>query len=179
MSLYSEIQPFIEYLISIRKLENYLSFDLQLPSKWSIPKSMLDDGNVVSFDIANQNLKGISFVSKIEENQITNITGKILKVIKLNKEKELKEKLFKETIETLKSTFESNSLEKLQNLYFDFDEKTNLEIIENDEQYESRSEDVELVGDTEEEGRNGNPTIQEGSYKRNKKYQKREFVSQE
>jgi hypothetical protein len=46
---------------------------------------------------------------------------KIAKIIKLNKEKELKEKLFKQTIEQLKQTFEKTDLDKLQNLYFDFD----------------------------------------------------------
>jgi hypothetical protein len=54
---------------------------------------------------------------------------KISKVIKLNKEKELKERLFKETVERLKSTFEKTDLDKLQNLYFDFEvEDTTLDI---------------------------------------------------
>ena len=40
----------------------------------------------------------------------------------------LKEKLFKHTIEQLKQTFEKNDLDKLQNLYFDFDnQQPNLE----------------------------------------------------
>jgi hypothetical protein len=178
MSFYSEIYPYIEYLISIRKLETYLSFDLQFPSKWSIPKSMLDEGSVVTFDINNQNLKGISFVSKIDDEQITNVINKIVKVINLNKEKELKEKLFKETIDNLKMAFESNSLEKLQNLYFDFDEKTNLNIVETDEQFETKSNDDELVGGPEEKGRDGNPQLQERNYKRNKKHQKGEYISE-
>ena len=40
----------------------------------------------------------------------------------MNKERELKERLFKQTVEQLKQTFEKNDLDKLQNLYFDFDE---------------------------------------------------------
>ena len=40
----------------------------------------------------------------------------------MNKERELKEKLFKQTVEQLKQTFEKTDLDKLQNLYFDFDE---------------------------------------------------------
>ena len=53
---------------------------------------------------------------------------------------ELKEKLFKQTIEQLKQTFEKNDLDKLQNLYFDFDlgeEDTNLDINEPAEEPES------------------------------------------
>jgi hypothetical protein len=39
----------------------------------------------------------------------------------LNKERELKERLFKQTVEQLKQTFEKTDLDKLQNLYFDFE----------------------------------------------------------
>jgi hypothetical protein len=54
---------------------------------------------------------------------------KIARIIKLNKEKELKEKLFKQTVEQLKTTFEKTDLDKLQNLYFDFEvEDTTLDI---------------------------------------------------
>jgi hypothetical protein len=54
---------------------------------------------------------------------------KIARIIKLNKEKELKEKLFKQTVEQLKQTFEKTDLDKLQNLYFDFEvEDTTLDI---------------------------------------------------
>jgi hypothetical protein len=98
-----------------------LSFDITFPTKWLLPKSIAEEGQVVSFDSGDQNLKGISFVSQINEIEISNTLQKIGKIIKLNKERELKEKLFKKTIEELKQTFEKNDLDKLQNLYFDFD----------------------------------------------------------
>jgi hypothetical protein len=74
---------------------------------------------------------------------------KIAKIIKLNKEKELKETLFKETIERLKTTFEQTNLDKLQNLYFDFDnpQETNLSIDESDI---TERENVELDREREE-----------------------------
>ena len=121
MSFYTEIIPFVEYIHSIRKLKDYLSFDITFPTKWLLPKSIAEEGQVVSFDSGDQNLKGISFVSQINEIEISNTLQKIGKIIKLNKERELKEKLFKKTIEELKQTFEKNDLDKLQNLYFDFD----------------------------------------------------------
>jgi hypothetical protein len=134
MSFYKEILPFVEYIHSIRKLETYLSFDMKFPTKWSIPKSIMDEGQIIGFEVDNQNLKGITFVSPIEESQMSTIMIKISKIIKLNKERELKEKLFKQTVEQLKQTFEKTDLDKLQNLYFDFDEsdleaelETNLE----------------------------------------------------
>ena len=73
------------------------------------------------------------------------------KIIKLNKERELKEQLFKQTIDQLKQTFEKNDLDKLQNLYFDFDVEDELdtdletEIDLEDEQYGQEPTITELV----------------------------------
>jgi len=153
MSFYKELTPFIEYLHSIRRLKNYLSFDMVFPTKWSLPKSLVEDGQVVGFEAEDQNLKGISFVAPIDEKNISTILSKIAKIIKLNKEKELKERLFKQTDEQLKQTFEKTDLDKLQNLYFDFDEgDTSLEIeddeepnLDIDEQDEPDTEGTEKV----------------------------------
>ena len=112
--------------------------------KWSLPKSIADEGQIVLFDSGDQNLKGISFVSQINEIEISNTLQKIGKIIKLNKERELKEKLFKKTIEELKQTFEKNDLDKLQNLYFDFD-LGDIETELEDEQDGQESDDVELA----------------------------------
>lgn len=122
MSFYKEIIPFVEYIHSIRKLESYLSFDMKFPVKWSIPKNIIDEGQVIGFDVEDQNFKGITFICSINEKDVSSIVVKIGKTIKLNKERELKEKLFKQTVEQLKQTFEKTDLDKLQNLYFDFDE---------------------------------------------------------
>ena len=156
MSFYKELLPFVEYLHSIRKLKNYLSFDMVFPTKWSLPKSIVEDGQIVGFEAENQNLKGISFVSPIDDSEVSKTMIKISKVIKLNKEKELKERLFKETVERLKSTFEKTDLDKLQNLYFDFDDgddtpelDVELDDDENDSDYEQDEQepvDTELVG---------------------------------
>jgi hypothetical protein len=132
MSFYKEIAPFVEYVHSIRKLKNYLSFDMTFPTKWSLPKSIIDEGQVVGFESENQNMKGVSFVSQIDEKQISATMTKIAKIIKLNKERELKERLFKQTVEQLKQTFEKTDLDKLQNLYFDFDEEDSTLDIEDD-----------------------------------------------
>ena len=121
MSFYKEIAPFVEYIHSIRKLESYLSFDMKFPTKWSIPKSIVDEGQVIGFEVEDPNMKGITFISPIGEKEVSSIVVKIGKIIKLNKERELKERLFKQTVEQLKQTFEKTDLDKLQNLYFDFE----------------------------------------------------------
>ena len=143
MSFYKGLAPFVEYIHSIRKLKTYLSFDMLFPTKWSLPKSIIEEGQIVGFDSDDQNLKGISFVSEINENNVSITLTKIAKIIKLNKERELKERLFKQTVDQLKQTFEKTDLDRLQNLYFDFDEgDTSLEI-----------EDEEPKLDTYEQGR--------------------------
>jgi hypothetical protein len=153
MSFYKELSPFVEYIHSIRKLKTYLSFDMVFPTKWSIPKSLIEEGQIVGFEAEDQNFKGISFVAQITDKDISNILIKIAKIIKLNKEKEFKEKLFKQTVEQLKQTFEKTDLDKLQNLYFDFDEgDTSLNIeeepnLELHEQHESVTESHEDGGE--------------------------------
>ena len=127
MSFYKEIAPFVEYIHSIRKLESYLSFDMKFQTKLSIPKSIVDEGQVVGFEVDDQNMKGVTFICPIGEKEVSSTIVKIGKIIKLNQERELKERLFKQTVEQLKHTFEKTDLDKLQNLYFDFDVEDELD----------------------------------------------------
>ena len=149
MSFYKEILPFVEYIHSIRKLESYLSFDMKFPTKWSIPKSIVDEGQVIGFDVEDPNMKGITFVSPIGEREVSLIIIKLGKIIKLNKERELKERLFKQTVEQLKQTFEKTDLDKLQNRYFDFDVEDELDT------------DLETEIDLEDEQDGQEPTVAE------------------
>jgi hypothetical protein len=149
MSFYKEIAPFVEYIHSIRKLESYLSFDMKFQTKWSIPKSIVDEGQVIGFEVEDPNMKGITFISPIGEKEVSSIVVKIGKIIKLNKERELKEKLFKQTVEQLKQTFEKTDLDKLQNLYFDFEVGDELDT------------DLDTEIDLEDERNEQEPTISE------------------
>jgi hypothetical protein len=150
MSFYKELSPFIDYIHSIRKLESYLSFDMKFPEKWSMPKNIIDEGLVVGFDCEEPNKRGISFVTEVNEKQMSKTLVLVGKIIKLNKERELKEQLFKQTVDQLKKTFEKNDLDKLQNLYFDFesddiDTELDTEIELTDEQDGQEPTDTELV----------------------------------
>jgi hypothetical protein len=118
---------------------------MKFPTKWSIPKSIIEENQIVGFESGDNNLKGISFVSQIGEKEMNLTLAKIAKVIKLNKEKELKERLFKETVDRLKQTFEKTDLDKLKNLYFDFDNQEPELNIEDDDG--EKPENIEL--DTE------------------------------
>ena len=105
-----------------------MSFDMKFPTKWSIPKSIIDEGKIIGFEVEDQNQKGITFVTSISESEVCMILVKIGKIIKLNKERELKERLFKQTVDQLKQTFEKTDLDKLKNLYFDFDEEIDTDL---------------------------------------------------
>jgi WD40 repeat protein len=173
MSFYSQIEPYIEYLHSIRKLQDYLIFDIKFPSKWLIPKSMSEDGNLVPFNVDTDELRGVSFVSSINELNITSTIDKIQKVISLNKERELKERLFKEYVNKLKNTFETNNLDKLKNLHFEFDDN-NIKL--NEHETGDKPETIKVVGPRENERQSTGENIQEQTDKRNKRVKKGELI---
>ena len=83
MSFYKEISHLVEYVHSIRRLKNYLSFDLQFPSKWSLPKTMVEENQIVPFTAEDSNYKGMSFVAELNEVSINNTITKVLKIIKV------------------------------------------------------------------------------------------------
>jgi hypothetical protein len=121
MDFHKVFVEYLDYIHSIRKLESFLSFDMKFPTKWGLPKSYLEEGKLVPFETGDDNLKGFSFVCQINEKEINEVLSKIGKAIKLNKDREIKDRLFKETIEKLKQTFEKTDLDKLKKLYFDFE----------------------------------------------------------
>lgn len=99
------------------------------PSSWGLPKSYKDDGQIIPFEVEENNMRGFSFLSPIEDKEISQTLMKVAKLIKLNKEREMKDILFKQTIEQLKKTFEQNDLETLQKLQIEFqDNDTEIEL---------------------------------------------------
>jgi hypothetical protein len=126
MSLYKEIEHIVDYCSSIRKLKTYLSFDMIFPATWNILKSQVDETKTV-FNKSDDKGKNISFVSEINEESISDTISKIETVINYNKEKEEKERLFKEKVNELKNLFEKGGLEDLKNLKFDVDDIPKLE----------------------------------------------------
>lgn len=143
MDFYKVISNYSDYLHSIRKLEGYLSLDMKFPIKWGIPKSIIEDGKLVPFDTGSENEKGFSFVCETDEKSVNEILNKINKTIKLNLDREMKDKLFKEVIDNLKQTFEKTDLEKLKTLYFDFESQASK--LDKDEQDGEESTTIELA----------------------------------
>ena len=123
MNFYQALEPFLDYFFSIRKLENYLSFDLVIPKTWGMPKSLSQDSQIVPFESQTpETSKGLSFVCEMTQEETEKTVKGILKLIKLNKEREEKEVLFNEVVSTLKKTFESSDLNHLKKLQFHFED---------------------------------------------------------
>jgi|688.fasta_scaffold567516_1 hypothetical protein len=142
MTFYNTLESIKEYFVSFRKLETYLSLDLKFPDTWSMPKSTTTDYQVVPFEINQQGSRGMSFVCEMNEVEVEKNITMIQKIIRLNKERELKEVLFKEVMSELKKTFETNDLESLKRLNFHFEnEKPKIEDLD----HELGGESLELV----------------------------------
>jgi hypothetical protein len=142
MTFYNTLESIKEYFVSFRKLETYLSLDLKFPDTWSMPKSTTTDYQVVPFEINQQGSRGMSFVCEMNEVEVEKNVTMIQKIIRLNKERELKEVLFKEVMSELKKTFETNDLESLKRLNFHFEnEKPKIEDLD----HELGGESLELV----------------------------------
>jgi hypothetical protein len=121
MTFYNTLESIKEYFVSFRKLETYLSFDLKFPDSWSMPKSTTTDYQVVTFELKEPGSRGMSFVCEMTENEVEKNIIMIQKIIRLNKEREMKEVLFKEVMSELKKTFETNDLQSLKKLNFYFE----------------------------------------------------------
>lgn len=134
--IYSQfIDKVSKYLKSVRLLKNYVSFDMLLPETWSILKSP----QVVEVIKTEEN-KVISFVCENKTEYIDTLEKYLDDVIKVNIEKEEKERLFKTKVMELKNIFEKEKLENLKGLKFDVEELTSLLEIEEKNDDEKPSE---------------------------------------
>ena len=128
MGIYKDIVGIFEYLLSIRKLKTYLSFDIELPNTWKIPKKFVSEDKVVEIATKMENKRSFSFVSNFDEDEVDTTINNIKNIIAYNKEIEMKEELLKQKINELKRMFETQDLEHLKYLKFDIlEEKLNYE----------------------------------------------------
>jgi hypothetical protein len=124
--MYQELKDIFEFLVSVRKLKNYLTIDIEFPSTWKIPKRFVQEDKIVENQKVNDHNRFFSFVSEFSEENLNHTVDNIKKIISYNREIELKEKLLKQKIDELKRIFESKKLENLQTLKFDLlEEKLN------------------------------------------------------
>ena len=147
MSIYKELTPIIEYLTQIRKLENYLVFDVTFPITWKMLKRHIIEDKFVNNGTEN-NLLNLSFVSEYDEKNINLIQENILNIINYNLEREEKERLLEAKINELKTIFDKESLDSLKNFKFDINKKIPLKDVKS----KPTSEITELPNIIVEEG---------------------------
>ncbi|MFN9907930.1 MAG: hypothetical protein ACK56F_17665, partial [bacterium] len=73
MSLFKEFTILFPYLQSVRKLKNYLSFDIEFPDTWKLPKKYVNEEKVVENDKSKQGFRFFSFVSEFDEKSVDEI----------------------------------------------------------------------------------------------------------
>lgn len=122
--MYNEFKDIFEYLVSVRKLKNYLSIDIEFPFTWKIPKRFVQEDKILENQKVNESTRFFSFVSEFNEVVLNTTVENIKKIIYYNKELEMKEKLLKSKIEELKRIFENKKLENLKTLKFELLEET-------------------------------------------------------
>lgn len=124
MGLYSDLEDVFDYLISVRKLKTYLSFDIELPKTWKIPKRYANEEKVVEIQSKTENKRSFSFVSEFNQSDVDLTVNNIKNIISYNKEIEQKERLLQSKIQELKQIFEKTNLDNLQSLKFEIIEQS-------------------------------------------------------
>ena len=145
MSLNIQLTPILKYLHQIRKIEDYLIFDMYFPNSWKILKKFVIEDKFVNMGTVDEGLIGMSFVSETTEENLTLIQNNIIGIINYNLEREQKEMLLETKINELKGIFEKQSLDSLKSLKFDI--KSN----EINFKQNGKSKSSELVGEVQEE----------------------------
>lgn len=136
MNLYKELINIFPYLVSIRKLETYVSIDIEFPKPWKYPKKYIDEKTILEQTSPKSEFRFFSFATEFDETSLNNLFTNINGIIKYNKEREEKDFLLDEKMKQLKMFFEQNKLDDLKSLEFNI--KTGLKFkLEENEQSES------------------------------------------
>jgi hypothetical protein len=150
MSLYKEFSTLFPYLQSVRKIQNYLSFDISFPTTWKLPKKYVDEKKIMEQESQIKNERLFSYVSQINEEDIEKVYDNLKNIIKYNLEREEKDRLFETKVDELKKLFEKQNLDKLKGLYFDISEPVSKQLkLEDDEEQVTTTG---LVGEGNTEG---------------------------
>jgi len=146
MSIYSELQPIFEYFHQIRKLEDYIIYDIKFPSTWKILKKFIVEDKFLNHGVDEDGYILLSFVSELTEESINLTQNNILGIVNFNLEREQKEKLLQDKIDELKNIFEKQTLDNLKSLKFDLKPNGEINFKRN-----GRAKTIEVAGEIQEE----------------------------
>jgi len=123
MTFYTQIEPIFTYLLQIRKIENYLMFDMVFPMTWKVPKRFIIEDKFLNQGQHEDNQILLSFISDFQQQELDLIVKNVIGIINYNLEREEKERLLQAKINELKSIFDKQSLDNLKELKFDITKK--------------------------------------------------------
>jgi hypothetical protein len=133
MSLYKEFSTLLPYIQSVRKIKNYLSFDIVFPKTWKLPKKYIQEDKVMEQTAPSQDERLFCFISELTEESIESTSSNLQNIIKYNLEREEKEKLFESKVSELKEIFDKQNLKNLKSLKFDI-KTTKIQLEDNEEE---------------------------------------------
>lgn len=145
MSLNIQLSPILKYLHQLRRIEDYVVFDMYFPNSWKILKKFVIEDKFVNMGTVDEGLIGMSFVSETNEDNLNLTQNNIIGIINYNLEREQKEMLLETKINELKGIFEKQSLDSLKSLKFDI--KSN----EINYKQNGKPKSSEMVGEIQEE----------------------------
>lgn len=130
MSLYKELFPLINYIKQVRKLDEFIVFDMSFPSTWKIPRKFIIEDKFVNYGNQEDSTTLLSFLSTFVDSEMEFTKNNILGIINFNLEREEKERLLDIKILELKNMFDKQTLDNLKTLKFSVSQNKNI-IIEN------------------------------------------------
>lgn len=140
MNLYDQLNDIFPYLVSIRKLENYISVDIVFPNTWKLPKKYVDEKMVLEQKTEKVGFRFFSFATEFSEQTIDDLLKNLNGVIKYNLDREEKEKLFEQKVQELKTFFDASNLDELRELQFKLKNDFKLELADDE-----KGEDVKVA----------------------------------
>ena len=147
--MFNNIKDLRPYFFSLREIDNNVSLDVRLPSNWKF-ETIVAPYKSIKTKVQDKNEKHtlVSLISNATTDGYEIVFTCAKEIVKTNKEIEEKQKLFQTKIKELEMLFQQESLYKLKQLSF----------IENGQEITTG---IKLVGQGNEEGRDGNIETQE------------------
>ena len=147
--MFNNIKDLRPYFFSLREIDNNVSLDVRLPSNWKF-ETIVAPYKSIKTKVQDKNEKHtlVSLISNATTDGYEIVFTCAKEIVKTNKEIEEKQKLFQTKIKELEVLFQQESLDKLKQLSF----------IENGQEITTG---IKLVGQGNEEGRDGNIKTQE------------------
>jgi len=123
MKIDNFISGYLPYLIGIRAVEGFKILDIQIPSSWKFGTPIVQaqrNYKKVQILVAEQE-KDYTIISLVGDEEFQNfdtLFAHLDTIIKVNREREEKNRLFREKVKQLEAIFLNSDLETLNNLSF-------------------------------------------------------------